>query len=155
LIAKVIDLLQKVADLNKKLAQIVDHDRICGGWVAEFSDHVAIIVKMNAGYMATVYCRAKLAEQLFILPEGDILEINGCAGSKPAHVLFDPEKQTLMLGRYGLFCREHEVPQAELDIIDFMPEPPAGVNGEGVTFEKLSAACPERKRKIRTSKTTN
>jgi hypothetical protein len=142
LINKVIELVETICKVNEELVRTVNHDRVCGGWVAEYSDHVAIIVAMNTGYMATVYYRAKLAEQVFILPKGDTLEINGCAGTKPAHILFDPERQTLMLGRYGLFRREHEVPGSEVDILELLPEQPDDLIGVSVALDELFPILP-------------
>jgi hypothetical protein len=124
LLAQTAELVNTVVKYTEELAQTVDHDRICGAWVAEVGDHEATVVPMNTGYMAAVYRRGRLVEQLFVLPKGDTLEINGCAGTTPVLVSFDPETQILSLGRYGRFRREHDAPDEEFDIMDYLPDPP-------------------------------
>jgi hypothetical protein len=124
LLAQTAELVNTVVKYTEELVQTVNHDRICGAWVAEVSDHEATIVPMNVGYMAAVYRRGRLVEQLFVLPKGETLEINGCAGTTPVLVGFDPETQVLSLGRYGRFRREHDAPGEEFDIMDYLPDPP-------------------------------
>ena len=99
---------KSLKQITNNLVQTIEHDYVCGVWIAEFSDHTATIIKMNTGYMATVRYRGQLAEQMFIVPKEEVLEINDCAGSRPSFVYHDPERQTLFLGRYGRFYREVE-----------------------------------------------
>ena len=135
LLFQVTELVNKVVKYTGELVQTILHDRICGAWVGESSDLAAVVVAMNAGYMASVYNRDILVEKLFILSKGDTLEINGYAGSTPAVVNHDPERQTLTLGHYGLFRRVPASPQPESD---FLPDPPDDASGSAVPVCKLS-----------------
>lgn len=100
--------MASVTKTHNELNQTIRHDYICGRWLHDFSKHTATIIKMNTGYMVTVYLRNRLLEQLTVLPIGEKMEINDCAGATPAHLYHDPEKQTLFIGRYGRFSRDHE-----------------------------------------------
>jgi hypothetical protein len=137
LIAAVRDLMQAVRKTNADFVQTICHDYICGSWVAEFSHHTASIIKMNNGYMATVYLRGKLVEQLHILSKNDRLEIDDCAGARPLYIYHDPQKQTLFIGRYGRFVRDHQTVDDEYDLLDYLFIDSTANGGEDIKYTEM------------------
>lgn len=108
LLQAVRELMNTVTKSHIELNQTIRHDYICGRWIHDFSKHSATIIKMNTGYLVTVFLKGRILEQLTVIALGGKLEINDCAGATPAFLYHDAEKQTLFIGRYGRFSRDHE-----------------------------------------------